>query len=167
MRRLYAKAVVIICYVGLLPSSGHAFGPTLPRMTTFLTRQMRSSPRACMGAGPPKHDAGHKSAIDENAYEAERLSKDAEAMKQMQEVMARATDPSEVFQHLRNPWKWAIRKRVWDYMEASNIARNPRPVHHRIPNFEGADLAAANVCRLPEFQGAKVIFDGHSIDTRF
>lgn len=30
-------------------------------------------------------------------------------------------------------WKWAIRKAMWDKMEAQNIARNPRPVHHRIP----------------------------------
>ena len=159
MSTLYAKCVLFFCYVGLLPSGGHAFGLTLPRMTTFLSRQMRSSPRVCMRMGPPKHDVEQESAIDENAYEAERLSKDAEAMKQMQEVMERATDPREIFKNLRNPWKWEIRKRVWDYMEASNIARNPRPVHHRIPNFEGADLAAANVCRLPEFQGAKVIFD--------
>lgn len=68
----------------------------------------------------------------------------------MQQVM-------ENFETLRNPWKWAIRKRVWDYMEAKNIARNPRPVHHRIPNFEGAELAAANLCSLPEFQSAKVV----------
>jgi len=88
--------------------------------------------------------------IDEAKFEADRLSKDAEAMKQMQRVM-------ENFDSLRNPWKWAIRKRVWDYMEAKNIARNPRPVHHRIPNFDGAELAAANLCALPEFQEARVV----------
>jgi len=74
------------------------------------------------------------------------------------QVMERAADPSAAgFDKLRNPWKWEIRKRVWDYMETNNIARNPRPVHHRIPNFEGAELAAANLCSLPEFQRAKVV----------
>ncbi|KAF8657958.1 hypothetical protein HU200_059653 [Digitaria exilis] len=34
-------------------------------------------------------------------------------------------------------WKWAIRKRVWDALEADGVARDPRPVHHRIPNFDG------------------------------
>jgi 5-formyltetrahydrofolate cyclo-ligase len=33
------------------------------------------------------------------------------------------------------PWKWAIRKRVWDALEADGVARDPRPAHHRIPNF--------------------------------
>ena len=95
--------------------------------------------------------------IDEEKYEKERLSLDAAAMKKMQEVMERAANPESAgFGTLRNPWKWAIRKRIWDYMEANDIARNPRPVHHRIPNFEGADLAAANLCSLPEFKSAKV-----------
>lgn len=72
--------------------------------------------------------------------------------------MERATDASEEgFGNLRNPWKWAIRKRVWDFMEANDIARNPRPVHHRIPNFDGAGQAAANLCSLPEFKSAKVV----------
>lgn len=35
-------------------------------------------------------------------------------------------------------WKWEIRKRLWDYMESNDIARFPRPVHHRIPNFVDA-----------------------------
>jgi 5-formyltetrahydrofolate cyclo-ligase len=42
-------------------------------------------------------------------------------------------------------WKWAIRKPVWDKMEKENIAAFPRPVHHRIPNFVGADKAADQV----------------------
>lgn len=55
----------------------------------------------------------------------------------------------------RGAWKWAIRKRIWDYLEANNIAANPRPVHHRIPNFEGAELTARQVEKLPEFHRAK------------
>ncbi|XP_042294663.1 methenyltetrahydrofolate synthase domain-containing protein [Sceloporus undulatus] len=31
-----------------------------------------------------------------------------------------------------------IRQKVWDYMEANNLADFPRPVHHRIPNFKGS-----------------------------
>ena len=95
--------------------------------------------------------------IDEAQYEANRLGKDAEAMKQMQQVMEKAMSPNGQDMELRNPWKWAIRKRVWDFMEANDIARAPRPVHHRIPNFDGADAAAATLCSLPEFQSAKVV----------
>ncbi|XP_054856592.1 methenyltetrahydrofolate synthase domain-containing protein isoform X1 [Eublepharis macularius] len=34
--------------------------------------------------------------------------------------------------------KWDIRQKIWDYLEASNLADFPRPVHHRIPNFKGS-----------------------------
>lgn len=57
----------------------------------------------------------------------------------------------------RGAWKWAIRKRVWDYMEEHDIAAPPRPVHHRIPNFVGAELTARQVEQLPEFQRARVV----------
>ena len=32
-----------------------------------------------------------------------------------------------------------------------------RPVHHRIPNFDGADIAAQNLATLPEFKAANII----------
>uniref|UniRef100_A0A674J222 Methenyltetrahydrofolate synthetase domain containing n=1 Tax=Terrapene triunguis TaxID=2587831 RepID=A0A674J222_9SAUR len=32
--------------------------------------------------------------------------------------------------------KWDIRTKIWDYLEANNLADFPRPVHHRIPNFK-------------------------------
>ena len=35
--------------------------------------------------------------------------------------------------------------RIWDYMEENDIAANPRPVHHRIPNFVNAELTAKQV----------------------
>jgi len=50
-----------------------------------------------------------------------------------------------------------IRKRVWDLMERRNIARFPRPVTGRIPNFEGADQAAKRLADLAIFQRAKVL----------
>jgi len=58
---------------------------------------------------------------------------------------------------LRTPWKWRIRRAVWDYMEENDIAQFPRPVHHRIPNFVGADEAAKNLATLPEFQAANMV----------
>jgi hypothetical protein len=35
--------------------------------------------------------------------------------------------------------------------------RFPRPVHHRIPNFVNADLAAQRLADLPEFAAAQVV----------
>ncbi|KAI5616288.1 methenyltetrahydrofolate synthase domain-containing protein [Silurus asotus] len=32
--------------------------------------------------------------------------------------------------------KWEIRQKVWDYLEEKDLAKFPRPVHHRIPNFK-------------------------------
>ena len=61
------------------------------------------------------------------------------------------------YKSLRTPWKWVIRKRIWDYMEDNDIARFPRPVHHRIPNFDGAEEAAARLATLPEFEAARCV----------
>ena len=54
-------------------------------------------------------------------------------------------------------WKWAIRKRIWDRMEDTNVAQFPRPVHHRIPNFVNADKAAANLTALQCFKDAECV----------
>ena len=105
-----------------------------------------------------KHTASAKPAedtpssmMDDEAYETERLEKDAQAMQAMKEK-------AEVeFSKLRTPWKWEIRKRIWDLLEAKDIARPPRPVHHRIPNFDGAAQAAKRLQQLPEFEAAKII----------
>ncbi|MDH5362648.1 MAG: 5-formyltetrahydrofolate cyclo-ligase [Aigarchaeota archaeon] len=53
--------------------------------------------------------------------------------------------------------KEKIRERVWELMERRNIARFPRPVVGRIPNFEGADRAAKRLADLPVFQRAEVL----------
>ena len=42
-------------------------------------------------------------------------------------------------------------------MEAEDYACQPRPVHHRIPNFVDADRAAARLGRLPEFEAAAMV----------
>ena len=77
---------------------------------------------------------------------------------------------------------YSIRKAIWDHMEANDIAQFPRPgtrvlailpgfaslyqhffvclptqVHHRIPNFQGADEAAERLATLPEFQSAQLV----------
>jgi len=47
---------------------------------------------------------------------------------------------------------------VWSLMEDKGIAKFPRPVFHRIPNFVGAEKAAQNLRRLPEYKEARVVF---------
>ncbi len=43
-------------------------------------------------------------------------------------------------------------------MEEKGIARFPRPVFHRIPNFVGAEKAARRLGELPEYKAAKTVF---------
>jgi 5-formyltetrahydrofolate cyclo-ligase len=99
-----------------------------------------------------QNDDDEQQPFDELAYEKDRLEKDAQAMDAM-----KAIAEQELFASLRTPWKWTIRQRIWDMMEERNIARFPRPVHHRIPNFVGAERAAQQLQRLPEFQAAQCI----------
>ncbi|XP_051830793.1 methenyltetrahydrofolate synthase domain-containing protein isoform X1 [Antechinus flavipes] len=47
--------------------------------------------------------------------------------------------------------KQEIREKIWDYMEAQNIADFPRPVHHRIPNFKGSYEACQNIKELEAY----------------
>ena len=53
--------------------------------------------------------------------------------------------------------KREIRKKIWRIMEERNVARFPRPVFNRIPNFEGADEAAHRLQNLKIFQDARVL----------
>jgi len=92
--------------------------------------------------------------LDEVKYEEERARLDSLAREQMKKQMEESMSE---FSQLRNPWKWEIRQRVWGLMEEQDIAREPRPVFHRIPNFEGADRAAMQLCSLSEFKEAKVV----------
>lgn len=88
----------------------------------------------------------NKASFNEAAFEAERLTLDAEARRAMaveEEKSSMQDDPKA--------WKWVIRKRIWDLMEGNNFAQNPRPVHHRIPNFVGASLAADKVMLVNVF----------------
>lgn len=53
--------------------------------------------------------------------------------------------------------KGQIRKQIWDLMEERDIEWFPRPVHGRIPNFEGAAQAAERLKELPAWQEAGVV----------
>ena len=96
-------------------------------------------------------DSNRSEQEQDAAYEADRLAKDAQAMTAMKE-----TSEAE-FAKLRTPWKWVIRKRIWDLLEGKDIARPPRPVHHRIPNFDGAEQAATRLASLDCFQNANMV----------
>ncbi|KAF1001790.1 5-formyltetrahydrofolate cyclo-ligase-like protein COG0212 [Apium graveolens] len=90
--------------------------------------------------------------FDDAAYEAERLRLDAKARESMAEQASNENDDDDP-----KAWKWVIRNRVWDLMEALNIAQFLRPVHHRIPNFVAANLAARNLSELEVFGAAKCV----------
>ena len=88
---------------------------------------------------------------DDQQYEADRLRQDEQARAAMR------AEAERQYADLRTPWNWVIRKRVWDELEARDIARPPRPVHHRIPNFDGAAEAAARLVKLDEFERAALV----------
>ncbi len=56
-----------------------------------------------------------------------------------------------------DPAKEAIRREIWEFMEARGIARFPRPVYGRIPNFVGAEDAAERAVRLGPWRRATTI----------
>ncbi|CAN6344517.1 unnamed protein product [Urochloa humidicola] len=113
----------------------------------------RASRRArllSMAPAAPGSSSSSSASFDAAAFEAERLRLDAAARDGMASAAAVAeADP--------RAWKWAIRKRVWDALEAEGVARDPCPVHHRIPNFDGAPAAADALGRLDVFQDSQWI----------
>ncbi|MDK2463644.1 MAG: 5-formyltetrahydrofolate cyclo-ligase [Candidatus Korarchaeota archaeon] len=54
--------------------------------------------------------------------------------------------------------KASLREWIWRILEERGVARFPRPIRGRIPNFEGAERAAENLRNLPEYREARVIF---------
>ncbi|KAI4321367.1 hypothetical protein MLD38_034757 [Melastoma candidum] len=114
----------------------------------------RESPPATTAHASRSQRSTGSSAFDASAFEADRLSRDADARAAMEEEAAASSaaesdDPTA--------WKWIIRKRIWDLMEARNYAQNPRPVHHRIPNFVGAASAAHKLGQLEQYRDAKCV----------
>ncbi len=51
--------------------------------------------------------------------------------------------------------KQAIRERVWVRLERRRVGRFPFPLAGRIPNFRGAEAAAARAATLPEWKAAR------------
>ncbi|CAL4911414.1 unnamed protein product [Urochloa decumbens] len=106
-----------------------------PPLPLCLAGRASRRARLAMAFAAPGSSSSSSASFDAAAFEAERHRLDAAARDGMASAAASAeADP--------RAWKWAIRKRVWDALEAEGIARDPRPVHHRIPNFDGAPAAA-------------------------
>ena len=57
----------------------------------------------------------------------------------------------------RNAVKDALRHRVWSALAASGDARDAEGPFHRIPDFVGAEAAAAQLQKLPMWRDAKVV----------
>uniref|UniRef100_A0A7S1ET43 Methenyltetrahydrofolate synthase domain-containing protein n=1 Tax=Timspurckia oligopyrenoides TaxID=708627 RepID=A0A7S1ET43_9RHOD len=102
--------------------------------------------------------------------EEERLLRDKEAMEFMKrksefelEQLSSSKSSKDAADARYKPnsasaWKWEIRYKVWDLLMELKLARNPMPVHHRIPNFEGAEIAANRLLtEVEEFQSARCI----------
>jgi len=51
-----------------------------------------------------------------------------------------------------------IRMRIWQLMEKRGVARFPKPIFHRVPNFVGAEKAAKKLRELPEYKVARIVF---------
>ncbi|MHA2061530.1 MAG: 5-formyltetrahydrofolate cyclo-ligase [Candidatus Sifarchaeia archaeon] len=58
----------------------------------------------------------------------------------------------------RSKDKSQIRTEIWALMEKRGIARFPRPVFNRIPNFVGSENAAQRLIELKEYKSARTIF---------
>ncbi|RLG43867.1 MAG: 5-formyltetrahydrofolate cyclo-ligase [Thermoproteota archaeon] len=54
--------------------------------------------------------------------------------------------------------KSEIREQIWKLLEERGVARFPKPIKGRIPNFVGAEIAAAKLRQLEEYKRARVIF---------
>jgi len=56
-----------------------------------------------------------------------------------------------------NVEKKKIREMVWNILEEEGVARFPRPVYGRIPNFEGAEKACEKIVNLEEYKRARIV----------
>lgn len=50
-----------------------------------------------------------------------------------------------------------LRKKIWDLMETTNVARFPRPVHGRIPNFVGAEESALRLLKRDFIKTVRIV----------
>ncbi|XP_041985177.1 methenyltetrahydrofolate synthase domain-containing protein [Aricia agestis] len=72
-------------------------------------------------------------------------------MQNGEETAAPADTAPEVAQEIT---KHFYRVKVWRHLESSYLAMFPRPVYNRIPNFKGANEAAAKLAELDVFKNA-------------
>ena len=54
--------------------------------------------------------------------------------------------------------KQKIREEIWSKLEKSGVARFPKPIWGRIPNFEGSKEAAEKIKMIDEFVDSNVVF---------
>jgi 5-formyltetrahydrofolate cyclo-ligase len=59
---------------------------------------------------------------------------------------------------MKNNQKVIIRKMVWDSLVDNNLILPPKPVHGRIPNFKGSNIAAKLLKTTEEWRNSKIIF---------
>lgn len=52
--------------------------------------------------------------------------------------------------------KMELRETIWSLLEEKDVARFPRPIRGRIPNFQGAEEAARRIIGTDEFHRAEV-----------
>ncbi|XP_078435156.1 nagB/RpiA/CoA transferase-like superfamily protein [Wolffia australiana] len=109
-------------------------------------RRVSLSPRRLLSRASAGGD------FDSAAFEAARAHLDAAARQSMAAAAAAESGDDDP-----KAWKWLIRKRIWDLMESQGISQNPRPVHHRIPNFVGAAAAADKLAALDSFMAARCV----------
>jgi len=53
--------------------------------------------------------------------------------------------------------KAAIREQIWALLVTRGLATFPRPIHGRIPNFRGAEQAAARLAESAPFKAARTV----------
>jgi 5-formyltetrahydrofolate cyclo-ligase len=53
--------------------------------------------------------------------------------------------------------KQRVRERIWRLLERRRVGRFPLPLAERIPNFAGAETAAARLAALPEWRAARAL----------
>ncbi len=56
-----------------------------------------------------------------------------------------------------NLFKKKLRTRIWNILESKNVALPPKPIHHRVPNFKGANRAAEIISKTQSFRKASTI----------
>jgi 5-formyltetrahydrofolate cyclo-ligase len=70
-------------------------------------------------------------------------------------VSARATRARSRASARAIPAKQVLRERIWKRLRARGAGRFPFPLEDRIPNFRGAEAAAARLAALPEWRRAR------------